>query len=226
MIKVITIDGPACSGKGTLARNIANSLGWFHLDSGLLFRTVGFVFMRHPEFPHNQETLANLLLDIDFSYDSKKLKVSYQGDDISTELKTEVVGKWASIFAQESFVRDILKKMQRQLAEVVGSLVADGRDMGVEVFPDAICKFYVYANLEVRAKRRYLEQRSIDSGVQLKDVAHMLEERDRRDSLREFSPLKKAIEAIEIDTSFDSIDQTLSIMKAHLKKMNISSFEE
>jgi cytidylate kinase len=221
MIRVITIDGPACSGKGTLARKLAQELGWFHLDSGLLFRTVGFIFMKHPELPHNQDSLVQLLLNVDFSYDINELKVSYHGENISEELRTEVVGKWASIFAQEPFVRDVLKKMQRQLPEVVGNLVADGRDMGAEVFPDAICKFYVYANLEVRAQRRYLEQRSIDSGVQLKDVAHMLEERDRRDVQREFSPLKKAAEAIDIDTSFDSVEQTLSMMKDCLKKINI-----
>jgi CMP/dCMP kinase len=177
--------------------------------------------MKHPELPHNQDSLVQLLLNVDFSYDINELKVSYNGENISEELRTEVVGKWASIFAQEPFVRDVLKKMQRQLPEVVGNLVADGRDMGAEVFPDAICKFYVYANLEVRAQRRYLEQRSIDSGVQLKDVAHMLEERDRRDVQREFSPLKKPAEAIDIDTSFDSVEQTLSMMKDCLKKINI-----
>jgi cytidylate kinase len=215
--KVVTIDGPACSGKGTIAKALASKLGWFHLDSGLLYRAVGYLFYQQPHQSHNDIVLTELLNQLDIDYKGGELGLYWQNRNIIPELRSELVSKWASVVAQEDFVRHRLSLLQHRIAEVVQNLVADGRDMGTVVFPEAQYKFYLTASLRVRAERRFEAEKRYDSSVQFNNVRNHLEERDKRDSQRIFAPLRKPVDALEIDTGIYSIEEVLEKILKHIQ---------
>lgn len=206
MEKIITIDGPSGSGKGTIAQLLATQLGWRFLDSGALYRVLGFA-ARAEQLDFNDHTsLGDLAkrLQIDFIED----KIIYKKQDISNLIRSESAGNDASLVAAIPAVRSALLEWQRQSAGPEG-LVADGRDMGTVVFPQAPLKIFLTASAEERARRRY--KQLIDKGMSA-NLAHLVDEiaaRDQRDMSRTTAPLVPATDAVVIDSSHLSIDEVL-----------------
>jgi cytidylate kinase len=201
---VLAIDGPGGSGKGTVGQILAQRLGWHFLDSGALYRVVGVVATRERVSLDDRPALARLATSMDIRFvprtDGGAAAVLLHGEEIGDQLRTEESGKLASIVAAIPEVRSALLQKQHSFRRLPG-LVADGRDMGSTVFPDAILKVYLSASPEVRAERRY--KQLIDKGfnVNLPRLLDEIRERDARDAGRAVSPLKPAHDACILDTS-------------------------
>ncbi len=210
-IPVITLDGPGGSGKGTISRLLAERLGWHFLDSGALYRLVALAATRHGVSLGDGPALAGLArrLDAEFLVDVKgNPVVRLEGDDVSQALRTETCGNGASKAAAIVAVREALLERQRDFAREPG-LVADGRDMGTVVFPQAMLKIFLTASLEERARRRYKQLKEQGVSANLDALFRELAERDRRDAERAVAPLKPAADAVEVDTTGMSIEQVL-----------------
>lgn len=212
---VIAIDGPSGSGKGTIATRVAQALGFSLLDSGALYRILGIACHRQNVDLSDHLAVATLArnLDIEFGKGGEG-SVFLDGEDVSLAIRTDLGSDLASRVGAITAAREAL--LQRQLAfrEFPG-LVADGRDMGTTVFPDASLKIFLTASLEARAERRY--KQLIGKGIDaiLPDLLRDLKERDRRDSERAISPLKPAEDAIVIDTTDLTIDQVVKQVLEH-----------
>lgn len=201
-IPVITIDGPGGTGKGTLARLLARHLNWHLLDSGLIYRALGYFAHDRGVSHSDEDALLKLIehMQIEFVESDHKTHVLLKGEDISLHLKSPAVGEWASQVGTHKAVRHALLNWQRDFLQSPG-LVADGRDMGTVVFPGATAKFFLDASLEVRAKRRF-DELSRQGGCDR--LAHLMEQlavRDERDRSRAAAPMKAAADAYVIDTS-------------------------
>jgi cytidylate kinase len=194
---IIAVDGPAASGKGTIARAVARHYGLPHLDTGLLYRAVGLNLLRWGGDPESE---FSALRACDFS----------QIDFSDPELKSESVGGIASRISAYPMVRHALVERQRQFAEQPGGAVLDGRDIGTVIAPDAEVKLFVTATPEVRARRRFEELRRMDLDVHLPDVLADIEARDARDRTRAAAPLQIARDASVIDTSDMSIEAAVA----------------
>lgn len=208
-VPVITIDGPSGSGKGTLARRIADQLGWNLLDSGALYRLLSLAGERCGLQPGDEAAHAALAqtMNIRFSGDaSGEEQIWLGGEEVSRLIRTELAGEGASRVAAMPAVRAALLERQRQFAQEPG-LVADGRDMGTVVFPDAPLKVFLTASAEERARRRYKQLKDKGLSVSLAALSQELAERDRRDANRAVSPLKPAVDAELIDSTGLSIEQ-------------------
>jgi cytidylate kinase len=201
---VVTLDGPAGAGKSTTAREVARRLGYRYLDSGALYRALTFALLDEAVPPEEWDSLDGAALDtlgIEVRPEGETLVVSHRGRRLGTELRTEAVTRRVSDAARLPAVRDWLLGHQRALGRY-GRLVADGRDMGTVVFPEAGTKVFLEADLTERARRRLREQ-----GVDEPDAdetareAQRLEERDLRDSTRETAPLRAADDAVRLDTT-------------------------
>ncbi len=210
---VITIDGPSGSGKGTISRLLANELGWRFLDSGALYRLVGLAAMSHAIAFDDEQGLATLAahLDVEFVSDDSGAgtKIFLEGEEVTNTIRSEECGNNASKVAAIQAVRDALYERQRAFLVAPG-LIADGRDMGTVIFPDARLKIFLTASLEERASRRYkqLKQKGLDAN--LSALLEELAERDERDMNRSSAPLVAADDAVSIDTSNMSIDEVVS----------------
>jgi cytidylate kinase len=217
-VPVITIDGPSGSGKGTIARLLAREIGFHFLDSGALYRILALAAIRRGIDLDNESALANLAgqLDIRFPVDVGNDEVLLAGVPVGSEIRTEIAGAGASRVAVLPAVRAALLQRQRDF-RVAPGLVADGRDMGTVVFPDADAKVFLTASSEERAKRRckQLEEKGIISDYE-QTVAD-IQARDERDSSRAVAPLRPASDAQLIDTSSLGIEATLERVRALLK---------
>ena len=207
-IPVIAIDGPSGSGKGTIARRVARALDWHLLDSGALYRLVALTATGTGQTDASEEVLAKLASDLEvrFEADENGEERVWLGDsDVSSELRTEECGQLASYVAALPAVRDSLLGLQKGFRTAPG-LVADGRDMGTQVFADAALKVFLTASPEERAKRRYkqLSDKGID--VSLAAVSRDIADRDKRDSERSVAPLRPAEDARIVDSSAQSIE--------------------
>ena len=218
---VIAIDGPSGTGKGTVAAHIARELGFHLLDSGALYRILGIAVIKAGVDLENTEAVAELArgLEIEFSPNDPGV-VTLDGEDVSLEIRTDLGSDMASKVGAIGAARDAL--LQRQLAfRQAPGLVADGRDMGTVVFPDAKAKIYLTATAEERAQRRYKQLIDKGIGAMLPALLQDLKERDARDSEREISPLKPAKDAIVLDTTELSeqqvIDRVLKIVRQSLE---------
>ncbi len=209
---VITIDGPTASGKGTITRLLAQRLGWHILDSGALYRLVALAARKHSIPFDDAESLRPLAahLDVEFVVDenSGEIVTLLEGEDVTRELRTETCGNDASQVAQIPAVREALLERQRAFRQPPG-LVADGRDMGTVVFPDAVLKIFLTASAEERARRRYNQLKDKGLGVTMRGLLDEIAERDVRDRERSASPLVPAEDAIQLDTSELSIDEVV-----------------
>lgn len=211
MTKIITIDGPSGSGKGSVSRLLAKTLGFSYLDSGALYRLLSIAASRHQVVSNNQKGLKSLAehMDIRFETDDEGgLIALLEGEDVTLEMRTENTGELASKIAGHSEVRSALLKRQRLFAKGEG-LVADGRDMGTVIFPAADLKIYLTASIDERARRRYKELLEKGEDVSLRALAEQVRARDERDMSRDVSPLVPAEDAIELDTSNLSIEEVL-----------------
>ncbi|RMG28009.1 MAG: (d)CMP kinase [Gammaproteobacteria bacterium] len=214
-VPVITIDGPSGSGKGTLGRALARELGWHFLDSGALYRLVALAALDRGIPLDDAPALARLARELDVRFDVDSDAVWLDGTPVGDRLRTEEVGNAASRVAALPAVRAALLDRQRAFRQPPG-LVADGRDMGTVVFPDAAPKFFVTASVAERARRRVAQLREKGMDADPEAVAAEIAERDRRDRERPVAPLRPAEGAVRIDTTGKRIDESLAEMRAHL----------
>lgn len=210
-VPVITIDGPGGSGKGTISSQLAEKLGWHFLDSGAIYRAFAFVAVATAT-PLEEVSLLPLVNQLTLRFIANpvdnKLKILWQQRDISEAIRTEKYGNLASQLGIYPKIREALLDYQRAFRKAPG-LVADGRDMGTIVFPDAQLKIFLFATLEERAKRRYLQLKGRGKHVSLNAVQTELEQRDNQDKQRSTAPLKAAKDAFVIDTTHLSVQDVL-----------------
>jgi cytidylate kinase len=210
-VKIITIDGPSGSGKGTISRILAEQLGFHYLDSGALYRLLGLVAVRHGVEISINADLTQLAKNMDVSFQAKADGhniVLLEGEDVTDELRTEETGALASRVAENPGVRSALLERQHQFARYPG-LVADGRDMGTKVFPEAQLKIFLTASIEERAKRRYKQLLERGENVKLRALEEQVRSRDERDMNRKTSPLAVATDAVEVDSSDLTIQEAV-----------------
>ncbi len=203
---VITVDGPSGSGKGTLCALLAKQLGWNLLDSGALYRLLAFAAGNHGIDLTNEEALKQLAAHLDVQFIDKRIVL--EGEEVTDAIRNEQVGAGASMVASLPAVREALLQRQRAFQEEPG-LVADGRDMGTVVFPDAPLKVFLTASAEERARRRYLQLKAKGDDVNLASLLEEIRARDERDTQRAVAPLKPAADAILLDSTELSIEQVL-----------------
>ncbi|KAB0464167.1 MULTISPECIES: (d)CMP kinase [Vibrio] len=207
---VITVDGPSGAGKGTLCMLLADKLGFHLLDSGAIYRVLALAAIHHGVDTESEEALVPLAthLDVQFIAEGDLVKVILEGEDVSGELRKEETGMAASKVAALPRVREALLRRQRAFSSAPG-LVADGRDMGTVVFPEAEAKIFLDASAEERASRRLkqLQQKGLD--VKFDDLLSEIQERDDRDRNRPVAPLRPAEDALVLDSTSMNIEQVV-----------------
>jgi CMP/dCMP kinase len=210
---IITIDGPAGAGKSTIGRLIADWLSFIYLDTGALYRAVAYYISRKG-FTGKMEELAELCRCMPVKFDDQGgyLHVFVDSEDVTMKIRTEEIGLLASKVSAIPLVRDVLLSVQRDIA-TDGGVVAEGRDMGTIVFPNAEIKFFLDASVRERAGRRYHELSGRGNSVNLQDVESDLLLRDRLDSERPIAPLIVASDAIRIDSTDKTILEVIDVMK-------------
>jgi len=213
---VITVDGPSGAGKGTLCKALAEVFGWHLLDSGAIYRVLALAALHHQVDIASEESLVPLAahLDVRFIAQDGQLKVILEGEDVSNEIRTETVGNTASQAAAFPRVREALLRRQRAFRDMPG-LIADGRDMGTVVFPDAPVKIFLDASAEERAKRRMLQLQEKGFSVNFDRLLAEIEERDDRDRNRAIAPLVAAPDALLLDSTSMSINVVIERALAH-----------
>jgi cytidylate kinase len=218
MLPIITIDGPAGSGKSTLCRLLADRLGLDCLDTGAMYRVVAWALREKGAEDLSGEPLKAVIesLELEIRGVGDQQTVQLGEQDVTREIRRPEISQWASILSSRPEVRQVLTEMQRR-SGALGGLVAEGRDMGTVVFPEAPFKFYLEASLEVRARRRLKELvRSGYTSVSLDEVKAEIVRRDLRDQQRALAPLRPASDAVVLDTSDYSIDEVLQKMLAKI----------
>lgn len=217
---LITIDGPAGSGKTTVSKLLAERLGYLYVDTGALYRGVAYAVRSSGIDAADDQAVARLCRDLDLRFvasaDGPRLRLG--GADISALIRDPAISMMASAVSARPVVRQHLMSVQRAMGRDKG-VVFEGRDMGTVVFPDADVKFYLHASLSVRAGRRFRElgnEKGGDYGRVMRDM----EQRDRQDTTREMAPLRPAEDAIVIDTTQLGISRVVDIMVHHIENMN------
>lgn len=214
-IPVVAIDGPSASGKGTVAQRVADALGFHYLDSGALYRAVAHATLRCGIDLENRLETVRIALNINIQFSNGRIVLG--GEDVSDALRAEEVGVGASRVAAHPEVRAALLDRQRAFRQPPG-LVADGRDMGSVVFPDAALKIYLTASAEERALRRYKQLIEKGMSASMSALLQEIRARDARDSARAAAPLQKCTDAMELDTTAMSIEAAVAaVLRAYRK---------
>ncbi len=216
---VIAIDGPSGSGKGSLALAVARELGFHLLDSGAIYRLLALKAIEQQLDLDDEDQVVALLDDFDIRFEAgEELSIPIlDGRNVAAELRREKTGDAASVVARHPAVRARLLELQRGFFRPPG-LVADGRDMGTTVFPDARFKFFLYASPEVRAQRRYKQLINMELSANIADLQAEIEERDARDRNRSASPLKPAEDALIVDSSLMDLAQVTELVLSHIRE--------
>ncbi|PWW29199.1 (d)CMP kinase [Chryseobacterium sp. AG844] len=220
---VIAIDGYSSTGKSSISKIIADQLGLIHMDTGALYRGVTWYALQHC-LNENGEIDLNALfssfnqIKLEFKNNDGTLILFLNDTDISTEIRTNIVSDNVSLVAKQKEVRDFLLQSQRTLAEK-GGVIMDGRDIGTVVLPDADYKFFLTASIDERTNRRFLELKGLGIEADKEQVKQNLIERDKIDSEREIAPLKQADDAIVIDNSALTKEETMQLILSHIKKI-------
>ena len=210
----VAIDGPSGAGKSTLARAAAERLGILYVDTGAIYRTIGLYVQRRGIDPKDAATVLAALPDIRIGIDHDAdgmQRMLLNGEDVTADIRLPEISMYASAVSAIQGVRDFLMEMQRSLARE-RSVIMDGRDIGTVVLPDADVKIFLYADVEVRAKRRELELRQRGTPKPYEEVLREMEERDYNDTHRAAAPLRAADDAIMVDTSSMDFDASLALL--------------
>lgn len=208
--KSIAIDGPAGAGKSTIAKMAASRLGFVYVDTGAMYRSMALYFLRQGVDPGDESAIAAACKDVDVTirHENGEQQVILNGENVSGLIRTEEVGKMASAISVYVPVREKLVLLQKQLAAKT-NVIMDGRDIGTCVLPDAPVKIYLTASVEVRAKRRYNELVEKGGACDIREIEADIEKRDYQDMHREHSPLKRAEDAVLLDSSHMTIEQVV-----------------
>jgi cytidylate kinase len=212
---VIAIDGPSASGKGTVAQRVAQALGFHYLDSGCLYRLVALAAREAGVDLDDESRISNMILNIKIKFSGDR--VWLDAGDVTDAIRTEAAGRDASRVAALPAVRQALLARQRAFRRPPG-LVADGRDMGSVVFPDAGLKIFLTASVEERARRRYKQLMEKGMDASMTDLLQDIRERDAHDSRRSAAPLRKCADAVEIDTTALTVEQAVARVLALYKQ--------
>jgi len=217
---VIAIDGPSGAGKSTLARLLAQKLGYIYIDTGAMYRAIGWKARHEGIDPADEKRLAELCArtEVTIENNNNDPRFFVDGREVSGEIRTPEMGMMASAVSKSPALRSRLLTIQRELGKK-GGVVMDGRDIGTVVFPDADLKFFLEANAEERGKRRYFELKAKGMDVDLARITREIQERDNQDSGRTIAPLRKADDALLIDTSTLSINEVLDRMLEEFTKV-------
>lgn len=210
---VITIDGPAGSGKSTTARLVAQKLGFIYLDTGAMYRALTLKALKQ-EFDIQNESEIQLLINsttIELQINQQRLKIMLDNEDVTSKIRTQKITQAVSLVSAYPAVRNLMVQQQRQIGKK-GKLVAEGRDMGTVVFPDARLKIFLIASLTERAKRRFRDFCVQCEAQDLVTIQAELKQRDMTDSTRAIGPLRKADDAIELDTTNLTIEQQVDFI--------------
>ncbi|EJQ52217.1 Cytidylate kinase [Bacillus mycoides] len=206
----IAIDGPAAAGKSTVAKVVAKKLSYVYIDTGAMYRTITYAALEQKVDIENEEKLMEVVknVNIEFQQGENTQLVFLNGQDVSEVIRTPDVTNRVSIVAKHRLVREEMVRRQQELAEK-GGVVMDGRDIGTHVLPDAEVKIFMLASVEERAERRHLENMNKGFDSNLEQLKEDIARRDKLDSEREVSPLKKADDALELDTTSLSIEEVV-----------------
>jgi CMP/dCMP kinase len=215
---IIAIDGPSGAGKSTLAKKLAEQLGFIYLDTGAMYRALALKILRQGVDLADDQKLAELVntTAVDLQCDRAELKVLLDEKNVASEIRTPAVSQMASKASALKIVRDRMLDLQRRLGQR-GSVVAEGRDIGTVVFPDAQVKIFLSASAAERARRRCAELRAAGQPVDLDVTLREIEERDKRDSERTLAPLQKAQDALVIDSSNSTADEVAARVLAEIR---------
>ena len=215
---IIAIDGPAASGKSTSAKLLAKKLGYLYLDTGAMYRCIAFSILENKIDISNQDSLAKFLknFEIDLKKTNNNLSFFVNGKNVTNKIRKSDVSQKVSEVSAIPIIREYMVRIQRSFTKN-NSCVMEGRDIGTVVFPNAEFKFFFIASDEVRAKRRQLELESLGEKKSLVNLMHEIKKRDKFDSERGHSPLRKAFNAIEVDTTNMTIDEQVNFMLSKIK---------
>jgi cytidylate kinase len=218
--KIITIDGPAGSGKSSVAKRVAQELGFVHLDSGAIYRAVTLFLLQRGVSPSDVPKIEECLKDLDLEVKDQQIYVN--GENVTEAIRSPQVDEMVSLYSALPVIRSSLLALQRELQDCQ-DLIAEGRDMGTVVFPDADLKIFLKADAKTRAIRRWKELMEREVDISFDDVYYQIIQRDEKDSNRELSPLIPAEDAIILDTSDltleEVVERVIKLVKDHVEQV-------
>jgi cytidylate kinase len=217
---IIAIDGPAGSGKTTTAKALAKELGFIYVDTGAMYRAVALFAQRRTESFSDHEAICALLSEVNIRLERRdgEQHTLLNGEDVETHIRTQEMSKAASDISAIPCVREAMVDLQRRAAREAHGAVLEGRDIGTVVFPDSPCKIFLVADAPTRARRRKLQLEEKGISADSDTILREIEERDRNDAGREHSPLRKATDAIEVETTNTSIDEQVSMILSLVRR--------
>lgn len=211
---IIALDGPAGSGKSTLAKELAHELNINYLDTGAMYRAVTYYMLQNNIDIDSENEVKQMLDAIELTFVNNRIHLN--GSDINDEIRNEEINQNISKVSADKEIREQLVKMQQAIG-MQGAYVIDGRDIGTVVFPNAEYKFYIDASVEVRADRRVKQNEMLGVTESFEEIKNSIKYRDEQDKKREFGPLKKADDAVVIDTSNQTLQETIKIILNYIK---------
>lgn len=216
---IIALDGQSGTGKSTLSKLVAKKLGFKYLNTGMIYRAITYYFVKNNILPNDMNEITNALSNINIyiKFDNDNQMVYVDNQDITPYVSSQEVQRNVSLYSQIFSIREKITEIQRVFAQN-NNIVVEGRDIGTHVFPNADYKFFVTCNIEIRAKRRLDDLVKSGQNITLDEVVNSLKNRDYIDTTREFSPLKRADDAIDIDTSNSTIDESVNEIIGYIRR--------